>query len=124
MNAAPAPRGVITVWRAESLLQAWGLHRRREFEDEVGLPGVSPSCSGYESPPEWGEQPPAPVVTAEEIDQVIAVMALMSRRYRRLYRDLREHYVDGRKLGWQVLDRGRHLFCTIWCYGEAPGRFH
>lgn len=113
---------MMSPYRAESLLQAWGRYRLREVEDEVGLPGVSPSCAGFSSPPEWGEAVPPPTVEFWEIERALFVMTLMSSRARRLYRDMREHYVDGRVLGWETLDRGRHLFCVIWVESDEEAK--
>jgi hypothetical protein len=102
---------------AETLLQAWGRHQLEQFEAEVGYPAVSASCAGYEAP-DWQRPPPGPV-RAGDVDLACWVMVVMASRHSRLHRDMRDHYRDGCRLGWQRLAEGRRVFAGIWATAEA-----
>lgn len=104
--------GAMPDYLAETLLCAWGAHLRAEVEAEVGLPGACPSCSEYEAP-DW-VTPPAPIVSLADLERACWTMIVVGSRYPRLHRDIREHYRDGRKLGWQRLREGRDTFGRVW----------
>lgn len=97
---------------SEILLTAWGAFCRDQFVDEVGLPKVSPSCSGYEAP-DWVTERSVGV-TANDIDRACWAMFVLSTRHKRLHRDAVDHYRDGVRLGWQRIDQIRHAFGLCW----------
>lgn len=106
---------------AEALLTAWGAFLRAEVEAEVGYPSVAAGCRDYHAPPEWAPPPPGPVRPGD-VERACLVMCLVRVRYKRLHRDMLEHYRDGRRLGWERLRDGRHAFAAAWaalgCCGE------
>lgn len=97
---------------AENLLQAWGRHLITEIEIEVGFPSRAAGCGQYEAP-EWSPGPPGPLRPGD-IDRACWVMIVMSSRYSRLHRDLRDHYRDGMRLSYQRAAEGRQTFARIW----------
>ena len=98
---------------AENILQAWGRHLLHEIETEVGYPSRAAVVGQYEAPPEWEPPPPGPLRPGD-IDRACWVMIVMSSRYRRLHRDMRDHYRDGARLGYQRLTEGRVMFSRLW----------
>lgn len=103
---------MISDHEAETLLSAWGRHMLEQFEAEVGYPAVSASCAGYEAP-DWQAPPPGPVRPGD-IERACWCMVVMASRHKRLHRDMRDHYRDGMRLGWQRLREGRQAFGQIW----------
>lgn len=101
---------------AERLLQAWGALKRSEADREVGLPDVCPSCQGYESPPEWGPDASAPKVhiSQQDMDRTLWCMVILCKTNHRLWRDARDHYRDGARLGWQRREQIRSAFTAKW----------
>ena len=99
-------------YQAETLLQAWGHYRRAEVCDIVGLPASSPSFKDYRAP-DW-YPPPQPSCSQSDIDRACWAMIVLLSRYRRLYRDLSRHYVDGQLMPYGKMCVGRSTFAAIW----------
>jgi hypothetical protein len=97
---------------AEVLLQAWGRFQLEEIEQEVGYPSRAAGCGQYTAPV-WSSLPPGPIRPGD-IERACWVMIVLSSRQRRLWRDLRDHYRDGARLGYPRLDEGRRSFALIW----------
>lgn len=93
-------------------MEAWGRYLMAEVQREVGLPQSAAGCSDYRSPP-WEAIPP-PAISADDLAQTFQAMSRMRERYRRLYRDMVDHYRDGAKLGYQRVKEGQHRFCELW----------
>ena len=121
MSGVTKPNGLPTASlsqaEAETHLQAWGAHQRAEVAREVGLSPVSASCADYDAP-DW-EAPPAPKVSEADIQRACWAMVMAKQHHPRIHRDLRDHYRDGMRLGYQTLCHGRDIFASMWSRWDA-----
>ncbi len=103
---------MLTTFEADNLLRAWAHALLAEYQREVGYRSRSAVVGEY-SAPDWSPPAPGPIREGD-IDRASWVMVVMSSRHRRLYRDMRDHFLDGMRLKYGRLDEGRRMFSSIW----------